>query len=98
MTKVSLIDLEIHYIAREQHNMGSKPPREELSRYITEQGRRGCYKLHVPKNVFQQTTLEDIVEELQGAFNLVPQGYTWLNDEEKFIVANWIRKESLDVA
>ena len=98
MTDLNLIDLEIHFIARELHNMGNKPDQEEFTLYIREQGRCGCYKIHIPKSAFRQRYCEDIMEELRGAFNLMPKGYKWLNDEERFKVANWIRKENLDVA
>ena len=48
MTDLNLIDLEIHFIARELHNMGNKPDQEEFTLYIREQGRCGGYKIHIP--------------------------------------------------
>lgn len=95
MTDLNLMNLEIHFIARQLHNMGGKPQQEELMRYISEKGRCGCYKIHVPKSAFRQRYVEDIMEELRGAFNLMPNGYKWLNDEERLTVANWIREEGL---
>ncbi len=95
MTDLNLIDLEIHFIARELHNLGSEPDQKELLRYINEQGQRGYYKIHTPKSAFLQTDVKDIMEELRGAFNLMPKGYKWLNDEERSVVANWIHEEGL---